>query len=61
MGFAGYSSTNCRNSDHASWKFCVSRKQGASALDTAIQQLQHVYYITVDGNERKISAWTTSP
>jgi len=34
----------------------VSRKQGASAVDTAIQQLQHEYYITVDGNERKISA-----
>jgi hypothetical protein len=34
----------------------VSRKQGARAVDTAIQQLQHEYYITVDGNERKISA-----
>ena len=34
----------------------ASRKQGASAVDTAIQQLQHEYYITVDGNERKISA-----
>ncbi|MDY7075848.1 MAG: hypothetical protein SXV54_02885 [Chloroflexota bacterium] len=34
----------------------VSRKQGAHAVDTAIQQLQHEYYITVDGNERKISA-----
>ena len=34
----------------------VSRKQGASALDTSIQQLQHEYYITVDGNIRKISS-----
>ncbi len=34
----------------------VSRKQGASEVDTAIQQLQHEYYITVDGNERKVSA-----
>ena len=34
----------------------VSRKQGASAVDTAIQQLQHEFYITVDGNDRKISA-----
>ena len=34
----------------------VSRKQGASAVDTALQQLQHEYYITVDGNERKVSA-----
>lgn len=34
----------------------VSRKLGASAVDTAIQQLQHEYYITVAGNERKISA-----
>lgn len=34
----------------------VSRKQGASAVDSAIQQLQHEYYITVDGNERKVSA-----
>jgi hypothetical protein len=34
----------------------VSRKQGGSAVDTAIQQLQHEYYITVDGNERKVSA-----
>ena len=34
----------------------VSRKQDARAVDTAIQQLQHEYYITVDGNERKISA-----
>jgi hypothetical protein len=34
----------------------VSRKHGAGAVDTAIQQLQREYYITVDGNERKISA-----
>jgi hypothetical protein len=34
----------------------VSRKQGAHAVDTAIQQLQYEYYITVDGNERKVSA-----
>jgi len=34
----------------------VSRKQGASALDSAIQQLQREYYITVDGSERKVSA-----
>lgn len=34
----------------------ASRQQGVSAVDSAIQQLQHEYYITVDGNERKISA-----
>ena len=34
----------------------VSRKQGASAVDAAIQRLQREYYVTVDGNERKISA-----
>lgn len=34
----------------------AGRKQGASAIDSAIQQLQHEYYITVDGNDRKISA-----
>jgi hypothetical protein len=34
----------------------VRRKQGASAVDRAIQQLQREYYITIDGNERKISA-----
>ena len=34
----------------------VSRKQGASAADRAIQQLQREYYLTVDGNERKVSA-----
>jgi len=34
----------------------VGRKQGVSAVDNAIQQLQHEFYITVDGNDRKISA-----
>ncbi|MBW6474911.1 MAG: hypothetical protein K0B14_17425 [Anaerolineaceae bacterium] len=34
----------------------VSRKEGASAVDNAIQQLQKEYYITMDGNDRKISA-----
>jgi hypothetical protein len=34
----------------------ASRKQGVSAVDTAIQQLQREYYITVDGNERKVNA-----
>jgi hypothetical protein len=34
----------------------VSRNKGASAVDNAIQQLQHEFYITVDGNDRKISA-----
>ncbi len=34
----------------------VSRQQGASAVDTAIQQLQREYYITLDGNDRKLSA-----
>jgi hypothetical protein len=34
----------------------ASREQSASALDTAIQQLQREYYITVDGHERKLSA-----
>ncbi len=34
----------------------VSRKQGASTVDIAIQQLQKEFYITVDGNDRKISA-----
>jgi hypothetical protein len=34
----------------------VSRKQGASAVDNATQQLQQEFYITVDGNDRKISA-----
>jgi hypothetical protein len=33
----------------------VSRKQGAQAVDTAIQQLQHEYYVTMDGNDRKVS------
>ncbi len=32
------------------------REQGASAVDAAIQQLQREYYITVDGNELKVSA-----
>lgn len=34
----------------------VSRKDGANAVDNAIQQLQKEFYITVDGNDRKISA-----
>lgn len=34
----------------------VSRKQGASAVDNAVQQLQKEYYVTMDGNDRKISA-----
>jgi len=34
----------------------VGRKQSASAVDAAIQQLQREFYLTVDGNERKISA-----
>ena len=34
----------------------VSRKQGASAVDNTIQQLQKEFYITMDGNDRKISA-----
>lgn len=34
----------------------ASRKQGGSAVDAAIQQLQREYYITVDGNDRKVSA-----
>ena len=34
----------------------VSGKRGASAVDTALRQLQREYYITVDGNQRKISA-----
>jgi hypothetical protein len=33
----------------------VSRKQGVGAVDSAIQQLQQEYYITIDGNDRKIS------
>lgn len=33
----------------------VSRKEGASAVDNAIQQLQKEFYITMDGNDRKIS------
>lgn len=34
----------------------VGRKQGLRAVDNAIQQLQKEYYITIDGNDRKISA-----
>jgi hypothetical protein len=34
----------------------ASGKQSASAVDAAVQQLQREYYITVDGNERKVSA-----
>ena len=34
----------------------VTRKKGASAVDTAIRQLQQEYYITVDGNDRKVNA-----
>jgi hypothetical protein len=34
----------------------VTRKQGTGGVDSAIEQLQHEYYITVDGNDRKISA-----
>lgn len=34
----------------------VSRKQGAGAVDASIQQLQQEYYITVAGNDRKVSA-----
>ncbi len=34
----------------------VSRKRGASAVDAAIQQLQHEFYITGAGSERKLNA-----
>ena len=34
----------------------VTRKKGASAVDTAIRQLQQEYYIIVDGNDRKVNA-----
>ena len=34
----------------------ASRKQGIGGVEAAIQQLQREYYITVDGNERKVSA-----
>ena len=34
----------------------VTRKKGASAVDTAIRQLQQEYDITVDGNDRKVNA-----
>lgn len=33
----------------------VSRKRGASAADAAIKKLQQEFYITMDGNEQKIS------
>ncbi len=34
----------------------VSHKRGASAVDTAIRQLQSEFYLTVAGSERKINA-----
>lgn len=34
----------------------VSRKEGGSAIDAALMQLQREYYITVDGNEHKLNA-----
>ncbi len=34
----------------------VSKKNGASAVDTAIRNLQHEYYITIDGSQRKLNA-----
>ena len=34
----------------------ANRRKGVSSVDAAIQQLQHEYYITLDGNDRKISA-----
>ena len=34
----------------------VSGKSAARASDSALQRLQHEYYITIDGSERKISA-----
>ena len=34
----------------------VSRKEGMSGVDSAVQQLQQAYYITMDGNDRKLSA-----
>ncbi|MEE4195172.1 MAG: hypothetical protein V2J07_08240, partial [Anaerolineae bacterium] len=34
----------------------VTKKNGASAVDTAIRDLQHEYYITIDGSERKRNA-----
>lgn len=34
----------------------ANRKQGASTVEAAIRQLQQEYYITADGNERKLSA-----
>lgn len=34
----------------------VTRKEGGSALDTALTQLQKEFYLTVDGNEHKLNA-----
>ncbi len=34
----------------------VKRNQTTQAVDAAIRQLQHEYYLTVDGSERKVSA-----
>jgi hypothetical protein len=34
----------------------VTRKSGASRVDTALQELQRYYYITVAGDERKVGA-----
>ena len=34
----------------------VSRQRGARAVDTGLQQLQQEFYITIAGNDRKISA-----
>ena len=34
----------------------VSKKNGASAVDTAIRNLQSEYIITIDGSERKLNA-----
>lgn len=34
----------------------VNREHRTSEIDTALRQLQQEYYITVDGNERKVSA-----
>jgi hypothetical protein len=34
----------------------VTRKSGASRVDAALRELQHCYYITVAGDERKIGA-----
>jgi len=45
-----------RNISQVRHSLSGSRKYSASEIDTAIRQLQHEYYITVDGNERKVSA-----